>query len=365
MGRTENKMARTHAEARHLRSPEKGVSPPQGKKAIRGATPRVVALGGGTGLPIVLRSLKKRLFTASPMSGRNGDRDRLTAIVTITDDGGSSGRLRKDFNILPPGDIRNCLFSLSDESIQISNLFQYRFDGGNGLSGHSLGNLLLTALSHVKGSFLEAIRCCSEIMQIKGQILPFTADDVVLGASFADGLVVKGETFITGHRGKIRNIFLIPSDPVPLPQTINAIEKADVIIVGPGSLYTSIIPNLLTKEMTRAVKKSKARKIFICNTMTEPGETDGYAASDHVRAIYDHTEYGLFQYILLNKGKMSPYLQNAYAAEGAHAVSHDIEELRHLGLISVVADLISDRGDKIWHDEGKLGRMLLELMPKN
>jgi uncharacterized cofD-like protein len=346
-------------------SPEKGMVSPQGKKVSHASMPRVVALGGGTGLPIVLRSLKNRLFSASSMSGRNGDRDRLTAIVTITDDGGSSGRLRRDFNILPPGDIRNCLFSLSDESIQISNLFQYRFDRGNGLSGHSLGNLLLTALTHVKGNFLEAIRCCSEIMRVKGQILPFTSEDVVLGARFRDGLVVKGETFITGHRGRIQNIFLIPADPAPLPQTIEAIEKADAIIIGPGSLYTSIIPNLLANGITREIRKSKAKKIYICNTMTEPGETDGYTASDHIRAIYDHTEYGLFQYILLNKGKISSRFQNAYETEGACAVTHDIEELRHLGLTSVVADLITERDSQIRHDEEKLGRLLLELIPKN
>jgi uncharacterized cofD-like protein len=324
--------------------------------------PRVVAVGGGTGLPVVLRSLKNRLFSPSSPAGRNGDRDRLTAIVTITDDGGSSGRLRRDFNILPPGDIRNCLSSLSDDSIQISNLFQYRFEKGNGLTGHSLGNLLLTALTHVKGNFLEAIQCCSDIMQVKGRILPFTSEDVVLGARFTDGLVVKGETFITGHRGRIENIFLIPSNPAPLPQTVDAIEKASAIIIGPGSLYTSIIPNLLAKGVTQAIKKSTAKKIYICNTMTEAGETDGYSAADHIRAIYDHTEYGLFQYILLNKGKISPCRESAYAAEGSHPVSHDIEELRHLGLTSVVADLVADNGGKIRHDEDKLGRMLLELI---
>ena len=323
---------------------------------------RVVALGGGTGLPAVLRSLKDRLFPPHSCTMTDRSRERLTAIVAVTDDGGSSGRLRKDFDILPPGDIRNCLSALSEGGALSFDLFQYRFDKGQGLSGHSLGNLLLAALTHLKGNFLEAVQCCSAIMNVKGRILPFTSENVALGACFRDGLVIKGETSIAGHRGRIENVFLIPANPAPLPQTIGAIEKADAIIVGPGSLYTSIIPNLLAEGMTEAIRRSKARKIYICNHMTEAGETDGYTAADHVRAIYDHTEYGLFQYVLLHKGRISRRLLDTYRKQGSCPVKNNMKELRQLGLTSVVADLVSTHGGKIRHDEGKLGRLLFELI---
>jgi uncharacterized cofD-like protein len=323
---------------------------------------RIVAMGGGTGLPAVLRSLKDRLYPSPSDAMCERSRERLTAIVTVTDDGGSSGRLRRDFNILPPGDIRNCLSALSEDGALSFDLFQYRFEKGNGLQGHSLGNLLLTALTHLKGNFLEAVQCCSDILNVKGRILPCTSEDVSLGALFTDGLVIRGETHIAGHRGRIKNVFLVPSNPVPLPQTIRAIENADAIIVGPGSLYTSIIPNLLAEGMTDAIKRSKAKKIFICNQMTEPGETDGYSAADHIRAIYDHTEYGLFESVLLHKGRISRRLLDIYRKEGSYPVRHDIGELRQLGLTSVVTDLVSGDSSRIRHDEEKLGKLLFELM---
>ena len=323
---------------------------------------RVVALGGGTGLPAVLRSLKDRLFPPHSCSVTDRSRERLTAIVTVTDDGGSSGRLRKDFDILPPGDIRNCLSALSEGGALSFDLFQYRFDKGQGLSGHSLGNLLLAALTHLRGNFLEAVQCCGDIMNVKGRILPCTSENVSLGARFRDGLVIKGETFIAGHRGRIENVFLIPSNPAPLPQTIGAIEKADAIIIGPGSLYTSIIPSLLAEGMPEAIRRSRARKIYICNQMTEPGETDGYTAADHIRAIYEHTEYGLFQYVLLHKGRIPRRLVDTYRKKGSHPVKQNMKELRQLGITSVVADLVSTQGGRIRHDEGKLGRLLSELL---
>ncbi len=323
---------------------------------------RVVALGGGTGLPVVLRSLKSRLFPPlSECSGTHG-RDRLTAIVTVTDDGGSSGRLRRDFNILPPGDIRNCLLALSDNKILFHELFQYRFEKGDGLAGHNLGNLFLTALTDLKGNFIEAIQHCSQIMGIRGQVLPFTSMNVTLVARFTDGWVIRGESSIANHRGTIRRVFLNPPYPEPLPSAINAIEKADAIIIGPGSLYTSIIPNLLVKGIAMAINRSKAKKIYICNLMTEAGETDDYTATDHIRAIFDHTGYGLLQYVILNKGKVSSSLQKTYINQGSYPVSYKIEEIRDLGLTSVVADLVSEKENKIRHDEDKLGRLLIELI---
>ncbi|MEW6109824.1 MAG: YvcK family protein [Nitrospirota bacterium] len=322
---------------------------------------RVVALGGGTGLPVVLRSLKDILFSSSQYIYEH-DKDRLTAIVTVTDDGGSSGRLRKEFNILPPGDIRNCLSALSENSALSSDLFQYRFGKGDGLNGHSLGNLLLAALTDLKGNFLEAIRCCGKIMDVRGQVLPFTTMNVSLAARFSDGYFIKGESSIAKHKGSIYRVFLHPSFPDPLPQAIDAIEKADVIIIGPGSLYTSIIPNLLVKGIALAIERSRAKKIYICNLMTEPGETDDYTVSDHVKAIFDHSEHGLFQYVVINKGKISADLQENYIKQDYYPVTYTLEEIKDLGLTSIVADVISEQDQKIRHDPDKLGRLFREIL---
>ena len=330
--------------------------------SIKLAGLRVVALGGGSGLPAVLRSLKNRLFPLPSYPLSNHDRERLTAIVTVTDDGGSSGRLRSDFNMLPPGDIRNCLSALAEDSALISDLFQYRFEKGNGLNGHSLGNLLLTAMTHLKGNFLEAVQSCSDIMKVKGRILPFTSDPIVLGAKFRDGLAIRGETCIAGHGGSIEKVFLIPSHPTPISQTIVAIEKADAIIIGPGSLYTSVMPNLLVQEIASAIRRSVAKKIYICNLMTEPGETDGYTATDHIKAIFDHTEYDFFQYVIVNNGKISHTLCNSYADQECHPVRYNIGEMRDLGLTSIAVDLVSEQGNKVRHDEDKLGRILTEIL---
>lgn len=323
---------------------------------------RAVALGGGTGLPVVLRSLKRVLFPPSPEFFSENSKDRLTAIVTVTDDGGSSGRIRRDFDILPPGDIRNCLSALSDDKTLAPDLFQYRFKKGDGLIGHSLGNLLLTALTDLKGNFMEAIQYCSKILGVKGQILPFTLQKVTLAARFIDGKVIKGESAIASYKESIKQVFLNPRYPDPLPVALDSIEKADAIIIGPGSLYTSIIPNLLVKGIAMAIKNSKAKKIYICNLMTEPGETDGYTATDHIKAVFDHSEYGLFHYVILNKGKVSSDLQKTYIDQNSYPVSYKKDEIRDLGLTSIMADLVSEKGNKIRHDEDKLGRLLMELI---
>ncbi|MEJ2684602.1 MAG: YvcK family protein [Candidatus Sulfobium sp.] len=330
----------------------------------RPGRPEIVALGGGTGLPVVLRSLKNRLYSdvvhdAGPYK-RSGK--RLTAIVTVTDDGGSSGRLRRDLNILPPGDIRNCLSALSDNSALSNDLFQYRFERGSGLTGHNMGNLLLAALTDLKGDFVQAVECCSEMMNVRGQILPSTRTNVSLFAKFTDGTIVKGESAIVKHRGRLERIFLYPKYTETHPSAISAIEKADAIVLGPGSLFTSVIPNLLVKDIFSAIRRSRAKKIYVCNLMTEPGETAGYAASDHVRAIFDHAGQGFFRYVILNNGRVPGALHEKYAREGFHPVRIDKEKISALGLTAVVADVISGEQGKIRHDEDKLGRVLLDLI---
>lgn len=313
-------------------------------------------------MPVVLRSLKDRLFP--PLAHRLDEHEyeRLTAIVTVTDDGGSSGKLRRDLDILPPGDIRNCLTALSEGSAMTADLFQYRFDKGDGLTGHSIGNLLLAALTSLKGNFVDAVRCCGRMMNVKGQILPLTPTNVTLFARFKDGNVIKGESAIVRHCGKIKRVFLHPPYPETLSLAIDALERADAIIIGPGSLYTSIIPNLLVKGITAAIKRSKAKKLYICNIMTEPGETDGYTATDHIKAIFDHTEFGLFQYVILARNRMSPYTQKRYREQGCHPVRYDVGEIRDLGLTSIVADLTDGAGSEMRHDEEKLGHLLMELI---
>ena len=230
------------------------------------------------------------------------------------------------------------------------------------MAGHSLGNLLLAALTDLKGDFMEALDYFSKILDIRGQIVPLTSMNISLVARFMDGHVTKGESSIVRERGKIKYVFLTPVYPEPVPTAVNAIGKADAIIIGPGSLYTSIIPNLLISEIREAIKLSGAKKIYICNLMTEPGETDHFTATDHIKAIYDHAEYGLFHYVILNKARMPADLEKSYMEQGYHPVSYDIDEIKALGLTSVVADVVSGESDKLRHDEEKLGRLLTELI---
>ena len=323
---------------------------------------RIVALGGGTGLPVVLRSLKKMIFPLTSSVENESDSERLLAIVAVTDDGGSSGRLRKEFNILPPGDIRNCLAALSDNSDAFPDLFQYRFEKGAGLTGHSLGNLLLTALTDLRGDFIEAIKYFSRIMNVRGRILPLSLMNVTLAARFDDGSVVRGESAIRKYGGTIRNVFLSPSYTDCPQEAIDAIEAADAIIIGPGSLYTSIIPNLLVKDIASVIRKSRAKKIYVCNLMTEPGETEDYTATDHIRAILDHTECDFLQYVVLNNGKISADVARRYREEGYAPVRCNLEEIRSLGITSISADIITEKENILRHDENKLGRILMELI---
>jgi uncharacterized cofD-like protein len=321
---------------------------------------RVVAIGGGTGLSCVLRGLKQHVKGAVRPTGVEQVIRRLTAIVTVTDEGGSSGRLRRDFRILPPGDIRNCMVALAEDEKLMTQLFQYRFSSGHGLKGHSLGNLFLAALTHLTGDFAQAVRLSSEVLAIRGEIVPSTLADVRLKARLRGGRVVYGESRITRTRLPIRRLHIIPPRCRPLPETLEAIAAADLITLGPGSLYTSLIPNLLVRGIPQAIRESRAVKVFVCNLMSQPGETRGYTASAHLGAIADHVGEGLFDYVVLNTRKMSRRLERRYAAQRAEPVENDLEPVRALGVEPVLASLlVEDRVAR--HDSGRLAKLLLKL----
>ena len=314
---------------------------------MKPSKPRIVSIGGGTGLSTLLRGLKKC-------------RADLSAIVTVTDDGGSSGRLREELGALPPGDIRNCMIALSEDEHLMSRLFRFRFNSEGGLHDHSFGNLFLTAMAGVTGDFAEAVHLASEVLAIKGVIYPLTNSNVSLSAELEDGTVVNGETRITASRQRIRRVNLNPSDARPLPNALKAIESADVITIGPGSLYTSLIPNMLVKEVIGAIRASNATKIYIQNIMTQPGETAGYSAADHVKALADHCNGVLFPDILLNDRAPSASILKKYDAEHAGLVKTDLERLRALQLNIVERDLLAEDG-VVRHDPDRLARAVFEM----
>src|ERR1700720_2348355 len=266
---------------------------------------RVVAIGGGTGLSTLLRGLKHYVARRRQESERHPISD-LAAIVTVTDDGGSSGRLRREYRVLPPGDIRNCMVALSQDEALLGRLFQYRFHAGRGLRGHSFGNLFLTALSRVTGDFAEAVRVSGEVLAIRGRIFPTTVENVSLEAVMTDGKIVSGETRIAKSGKKIRRLRLNPRHVRPLPEVLESIARADLILIGPGSLYTSILPNLLVSGVAEAIESSSATRVYIANLMTQPGETDGFSVSDHVQVIYEHTRCKLFDWVVASKQSVSP-----------------------------------------------------------
>lgn len=323
----------------------------------RFAPVRIVALGGGTGLSTVLRGLKANV------SRRLGKRPRpiadLAAVVTVTDDGGSSGRLRREYRILPPGDIRNCMVALSKDERLLTQLFKYRFPGNGGLGGHSFGNLFLTALTNVTGDFSEAVRVSSEVLAIRGRIFPSTEQSVTLEAELEDGTIVEGETRISKSRKPIRRIRLVPRRVHPHPETLRAIRQADLILLGPGSLYTSIIPNLLVDGVVDAIVRSRATRVYIANLMTQPGETQHYSVADHVRAIYDHTRQELFDFVVINRAPVTPQVLRRYKAQGAEQVAPSYAELHRMGLKYVVGDLAQHDG-VVRHDATHLSRLLLD-----
>jgi uncharacterized cofD-like protein len=315
---------------------------------------KVVALGGGTGLPVVLRGLK-RILAAGGGS--------LTGIVTVTDDGGSSGRLRRHYNALPMGDIRNCLVALSDNEPLMSRLFQYRYRGANGLGGHSVGNLILTALADCSRSYLKAIETSGEVLAIRGRILPSTLANVSLRARLANGRVLSGETRISRNRRPIVEITTDPAHPAPAPGVLAAIRDADLIVLGPGSLFTSILPNLLVRGVASAIARSRAPRVLVGNLMTQPGETDGFTAPDHLASITHLARAGLVDYYLANGRPTTPALRRRYARDGAEPVLLQPAAIRALGVEPVERDLLREDRDtrRIRHHEAKLARALLRI----
>jgi len=327
-------------------------------KTTRGL--HVVALGGGTGLSTLLRGLKE--YVARDRRGRAGPLkpiSDLTAVVTVTDDGGSSGRLRRENRILPPGDIRNCMVALSQDEALLGRLFQYRFHAGRGLVGHNFGNLFLAALTHVTGDFAEAVRVSSKVLAIRGRIFPSTISNVSLVAILENGRKVHGETRITASHSPIKELSLLPRNVRPLSKAIEAIEEADLILLGPGSLYTSILPNLLIREIVNAIGKSKAPRVYIANLMTQPGETSGYALADHLRAIERHTPRRVIDWVVANRQAVSPEVAKRYRREGAEPVTINILELQKLGYRVVLDNLLEEHG-VIRHNPARLARLLLE-----
>src|ERR1700693_5811496 len=324
---------------------------------------RVVAIGGGTGLSTLLKGLKRYVMTpALAPSGQPTIRE-LSGVVTVSDDGGSSGRLRKEFNMLPPGDVRNCIVALSEDEALLSRLFQHRFQKGSGLEGHSFGNLFLAALTSITGDFAEAVRLSSEILLTRGHIYPATMSSVELEALFEDGTRVRGETRITASKGKIRELVLVPPDVEPLPQTLEAIAGADLITIGPGSLFTSLIANLLVRGIAKAIASSEATKVYICNLMTQANESLGRSAADHIRALNEHAQAQIFDYALLNSASISDQLKAKYALEGAAQVVVDEEAIRALGVSPVLGDYLDER-EVARHDTTRIAHDLMEVALK-
>jgi len=317
----------------------------------------VVAVGGGNGLSTLLRGLRSYATASTLWAPPTLD---ITAVVTVTDDGGSSGRLRREFAVLPPGDIRNCMVALSGDEALLSRLFQYRFPTGRGLKGHSFGNLFLTALSNVTGDFAQAVEVSSEVLAIAGRIHPSTATNVALEATLADATTVVGETRISKSRARIEKIALRPRRCRPLRETLEAIAGADLITLGPGSLFTSVIPNLLVEGIPRAIRRSPAIKAYIVNLMWQPGETVGFSASDHVKAILDHSRANLLDCVVVNTHPIAGTLQRKYARQSAQPVANDVDQLRSMGLSVIEADLVEQK-EKVRHDPVALAGIVLEL----
>lgn len=322
---------------------------------------RVVAIGGGTGLSTILRGLKP--YVIHEDAATTGDRPMisdLAAIVTVTDDGGSSGILRKEMNMLPPGDIRNCMVALSEDEALLSRLFQYRFSTG-GLQGHSFGNLFLAALTEVTGDFAEAVKLSSQILASRGHIFPSTNSYVQLDATMDDGSRVRGETRITASDRRIMELRLVPANAKPLPQTLQAIRDADLITMGPGSLFTSLIPNVLVRGIPEAIAASSATKVFICNLMTQANESLGLTAADHIRNMRRHARRKLFHYIMVNTSPLPRELQARYALEGASQIVCDRDAIAELGLELIEGDFLNAASGTARHAVDRVAHEVLTL----
>ena len=310
---------------------------------------KVVAIGGGTGLSTLLRGLKRST-------------SNLTAVVTVSDDGGSSGRLQKELGVLPPGDIRNCLVALADDEALVTDLFRYRFTEGEGLSGHSFGNLFLAAMSGITGNFDQAIKESSRVLNVVGRVLPATLGVVRLCAELDDGTILEGESNISNAKHPIKRVFFDPPAAAPLEEVIAAIREADAIVLGPGSLFTSVAPNFLVSRIAREVADAQAVKMYVCNVMTQPGETDGMSAADHVKALLTNAGERVCDYVIVNDQPPSRLLA-AYAQEGQVPVEPDVERIAALGLEPVRAAVIGET-ETVRHDPDKLAAVVLGIVDR-
>jgi len=310
--------------------------------------PAITVVGGGTGLSTLLRGMK--YIT-----------NNCTAVVTSADDGGSSGRLRKELGIIPPGDLRNCLTALADREPLMERLMQYRFKGDSPLAGHCFGNLFIAAMAEAEGGMEEGLNATSQILKVRGRVIPSTLEDIQLQAEMSDGTIIAGESQIPKARKRIRKMHMSPADAPAAKGAIEAILKSDVLVFGPGSLYTSVVPNLLVEEIREAILKSEAVKVYVCNVMTQPGETDGYGALEHVKALIDHVGKQFLDYVIVNDEKITAEQLKQYYAEGAMPVTPDVEKIRKLGISVVPASLIS-KNDLVRHDPRKLARTLIMLI---
>ncbi len=319
----------------------------QKKQLSRG--PRIVTVGGGTGLSVLLSGLKN--YTSN-----------ISAIVTVADNGGSSGRLRQQFDVLPPGDIRNCLVALADAPVLMRDLFQFRFDKSSEFSGHSFGNLFLTVMTRLTGDFEKAIKETSKVLALRGQVIPSTLQDVTLVAHFHDGSTVIGEEQIPKARKAINKVSLTPELPLATLDALKAINEAQVIVLGPGSLYTSIIPNLLVKEIAKAIADSEAIKVYVCNVMTQPGETDGYSVSDHIKALVSHSYAKILDYCVVNNGEVPGEILNRYSKDKSQLVPVDRKKIEGMGYRLIEEDFSIIADGVIRHDPEKLAKIILSFL---
>lgn len=310
--------------------------------------PRIVVVGGGTGLSVLLHGIKQHT-------------SNITAVVTVADDGGSSGRLRQQFDIVAPGDIRNCLVALANEETMMRELFQYRFKQDTEFSGHSFGNLFITAMTQVTGDFEKAVRESSKVLSIRGRVLPSTLEKVILVAEHNDGRVTEGEAQIPKTDSPIKKIFIRPGEAKAAPEALKAIREAELIILGPGSLYTSIIPNLLIREIREAIVASPVSKIYVCNIMTQPGETEKFKASDHLKALIAHTHPKILDTCIVNAGRIPAAMLEKYARDNSIPVEADSSVIRDMGYNVVEEDFVSVP-DYVRHDAGKLAKIIANLM---
>lgn len=314
-----------------------------------GRGPRIVVIGGGTGLSTLLRGLKD--YSSN-----------ITAVVTVADDGGSSGRIREELGILPPGDIRNTLVALADTEPLMERLFQYRFSWGEGLTGHSFGNLFIAAMTDITGDFETAIRQFSKVLAVRGVVLPSTLAKVKLKATYTDGSEVIGESKIPEAGKRIASVSLVPRNAEAHPEALEAIENADMIVLGPGSLYTSVIPNLLVGRVCEVLERSKAVKVYVCNVMTQPGETDQMSASQHIAAIFKHTRgQKIFDYALINNQRLTASQARKYSSQNAYAIKADTNRVKEIGVTPIAVPLL-ERGELVRHDSELLAKALMKLL---